>query len=58
MARRAVDEGAAGVDMGRNIFQRRAPEAMVQVVRALVHDGLSAADGLAMYRDLSGGQDD
>lgn len=58
MARRAVDEGAAGVDMGRNIFQRRAPGAMVQVVRALVHDGLSAADGLAMYRDLSGGQDD
>lgn len=58
MARRAVDEGAAGVDMGRNIFQRQAPIAMVQVVRALVHDGLSPADGVAMYADLSGGLDD
>jgi putative autoinducer-2 (AI-2) aldolase len=58
MARRAIDEGAAGVDMGRNIFQRRAPEAMIQAVNAVVHDELSAADAEAMYRDLSGGADD
>lgn len=58
MARRAIDEGAAGVDMGRNIFQRRAPEAMIRAVNAVVHDDLSAADAEAMYRDLSGGADD
>lgn len=37
MAYRAVNEGAAGVDMGRNIFQCDAPAAMIQAVRAVVH---------------------
>jgi 3-hydroxy-5-phosphonooxypentane-2,4-dione thiolase len=37
MAWQAVNEGAAGVDMGRNIFQSEAPEAMIQAVRAVVH---------------------
>jgi putative autoinducer-2 (AI-2) aldolase len=32
-----VNEGAAGVDMGRNIFQCEAPKAMIQAVRAVVH---------------------
>ena len=32
MAYRAVREGAAGVDMGRNIFQSDAPAAMIQAV--------------------------
>lgn len=32
MAYRAVQEGAAGVDMGRNIFQSDAPMAMLQAV--------------------------
>ena len=38
MAYRAVDEGAAGVDMGRNVFQCEAPVAMLQAVRAVVHE--------------------
>jgi 3-hydroxy-5-phosphonooxypentane-2,4-dione thiolase len=38
MAHRAVDEGAAGVDMGRNIFQSARPEAMLRAVGAVVHD--------------------
>jgi putative autoinducer-2 (AI-2) aldolase len=37
MAYRAVSEGAAGVDMGRNIFQSDAPVAMIQAVREVVH---------------------
>ena len=37
MAYRAVDQGAAGVDMGRNIFQSEHPAAMIQAVRAVVH---------------------
>jgi len=41
LARRAVDAGAAGVDMGRNIFQSAAPAAMIRAVRAIVHDGLA-----------------
>lgn len=58
MAYLAVDQGAAGVDMGRNIFQRRVPEAMVQAVRAVVHDGATPETAAEMYRDLSGGQED
>jgi putative autoinducer-2 (AI-2) aldolase len=37
MAYRAINEGAAGVDMGRNIFQCDAPKVMIQAVRAVVH---------------------
>ena len=37
MAYRAITEGAAGVDMGRNIFQSEHPAAMIQVVSAIVH---------------------
>lgn len=58
MAHNSINEGAAGVDMGRNIFQRGNPSAMIQAVNAVVHDGLGAADGHTMYRDLSGGLED
>src|SRR5579862_3558906 len=37
MAYEAIGQGAAGVDMGRNIFQCVAPFAMIQAVRAIVH---------------------
>jgi 3-hydroxy-5-phosphonooxypentane-2,4-dione thiolase len=37
MAYQAIDQGAAGVDMGRNIFQCEAPIAMIQAVAAVVH---------------------
>ena len=38
MAYEAIDQGASGVDMGRNIFQCEAPIAMIQAVRAVVHE--------------------
>lgn len=34
----AVNEGAVGVDMGRNIFQSENPVSMIQAVRAIVHE--------------------
>jgi len=40
MAYRAVEEGAAGVDMGRNIFQSDDPVAMIRAVGAVVHESL------------------
>jgi 3-hydroxy-5-phosphonooxypentane-2,4-dione thiolase len=52
MAYNAVQEGAAGVDMGRNIFQSDAPEAMIKAVRAVVHEGLKPKDALDMYQTL------
>ena len=38
MAYRAIEGGAAGVDMGRNIFQSDHPAAMIRAIRAVVHD--------------------
>jgi putative autoinducer-2 (AI-2) aldolase len=40
MAYRAVQEGAAGVDMGRNIFQSDDPVAMIRAVGAVVHESM------------------
>jgi len=40
MAYRAVEEGAAGVDMGRNIFQSDDPVAMIRAVGAVVHESV------------------
>src|SRR5215471_998858 len=52
MAYNAVQQGAAGVDMGRNIFQSDAPQAMIAAVHALVHQNLKPADALETYRAL------
>ncbi|USQ79159.1 3-hydroxy-5-phosphonooxypentane-2,4-dione thiolase [Ornithinimicrobium faecis] len=58
MARKAIDEGAAGVDMGRNIFQRKNPIAMIKAVRAVVHDDATPETAAELYADLSNGADD
>jgi 3-hydroxy-5-phosphonooxypentane-2,4-dione thiolase len=52
MCWQAVNEGAAGVDMGRNIFQCDAPEAMIQAVRAVVHGDESPDKALDLYMSL------
>jgi putative autoinducer-2 (AI-2) aldolase len=52
MAYNAVQQGAAGVDMGRNIFQSEAPRAMIEAVHAVVHKNLKPADALEMYKAL------
>ncbi len=38
LARRAIDEGARGIDMGRNIWQSDHPVAMLKALRAIVHE--------------------
>jgi putative autoinducer-2 (AI-2) aldolase len=52
MAYHAIQEGAAGVDMGRNIFQSDAPAAMIQAVRKIVHDGMKPQHALDFYQTL------
>ena len=52
MAYEAINEGAAGVDMGRNIFQCKTPEAMIQAVRAVVHDGETPEKAYDLYLSL------
>jgi 3-hydroxy-5-phosphonooxypentane-2,4-dione thiolase len=50
MAYRAVNEGAAGVDMGRNIFQSDNPLGMMHAVSAVVHDGKRPEEAFEVYR--------
>ncbi len=52
MAFRAVDQGAAGVDMGRNIFQSDDPVAMIKAVAGVVHELMPAKQAFEMYNDL------
>jgi putative autoinducer-2 (AI-2) aldolase len=52
MAYNAVSRGAAGVDMGRNIFQSEAPIAMIKAVRAVVHDNETPARAFDLYNTL------
>ena len=54
MAYNAVDQGASGVDMGRNIFQSASPIAMLQAVRAVVHENATPEDAFDLYKTLSG----
>ena len=51
LAYRAVQAGAAGVDMGRNVFQSEKPLAMMKAISAVVHDGLTAKDAFQLYND-------
>jgi len=52
MSYNALQQGASGVDMGRNIFQAEDPVAMVQAVQQLVHGGLTPVKAHNLYLDL------
>jgi putative autoinducer-2 (AI-2) aldolase len=49
MAYSALSQGAAGVDMGRNIFQSDTPEAMIRAVGAVVHESMKPGEAYAEY---------
>jgi putative autoinducer-2 (AI-2) aldolase len=52
MAYKAVNEGASGVDMGRNIFQCEAPIAMITAVEKVVHESMSPKDAYELFLTL------
>ena len=51
MAYKAVNQGAAGVDMGRNIFQSDCPSGMLEAVNAVVHKGEKPTQAIKIYED-------
>jgi len=51
MAHNAIQAGAVGVDMGRNIFQSDDPVAMIQAVREVVHKGATPKEGLQIFEE-------
>lgn len=52
MAHSACEQGASGVDMGRNIFQSDAPVPMMKAVRGVVHEGMKPEEAYQLYQDL------
>jgi putative autoinducer-2 (AI-2) aldolase len=52
MAYNAVDQGASGVDMGRNIFQSDTPIAMIKAVGKVVHEKMKPKEAYELYQDL------
>ena len=55
MAYKAIDQGAAGVDMGRNIFQSEDPVAMIQAVGAVVHKKEKPQRAYELFQQLKSG---
>lgn len=54
LAFKALQEGAVGVDMGRNIWQNENPVAMIKAVRAIVHDGFNVKEALDLFSESKG----
>lgn len=52
MSYNAIQEGAAGVDMGRNIFQSESPIAMIKSVGKVVHEDMKPDEAYEYYLDL------
>lgn len=53
VAYQAMQEGAAGVDMGRNVFQSEHPQAMLAAVGAVVHEDATPDQAYGLYEELS-----
>lgn len=47
----AVNQGAVGVDMGRNIWQNDHPVAMIKAVRAIVHENKTADEAFQIFTE-------
>jgi len=52
MAYNAIDQGASGVDMGRNIFQSDSPVGMMKAIRAIVHGNEKPEKAFDLYESL------
>ena len=49
----AVNEGAVGVDMGRNIWQNDHPVAMIKAIRAIVHEDATVKEAIEVFNQES-----
>lgn len=49
----AMEQGAAGVDMGRNIWQSENPVSMIQAIHAIVHKGYKVKEAVELYESTA-----
>lgn len=52
MAYNAISQGAAGVDMGRNIFQSDSPMGMMKAIKAIVHGNETPEQAFNLYQTV------
>jgi putative autoinducer-2 (AI-2) aldolase len=52
LAAKAIQQGASGVDMGRNVFQAEHPTAMIRAIRAVVHDRTAPQAAFDLYNTI------
>jgi putative autoinducer-2 (AI-2) aldolase len=49
----AMAQGAAGVDMGRNIWQSSNPLAMIKAIHSIVHENYTVNEAVELYESLT-----
>jgi len=52
LAYEAIQEGAAGVDMGRNIWQSDFPVAKIKAIRAIVHENATVKKAIEIFNSF------
>ncbi len=50
----ALEEGAVGVDMGRNIWQNDNPVAVIKAIRSIVHEKATVKEALQVFNENKG----
>jgi DhnA family fructose-bisphosphate aldolase class Ia len=53
-----LQQGARGIVYGRNIVQAPDPRAITQALMALIHQGATPENALALYHKMTGGKND
>ena len=51
MAYNAIQDGASGVDMGRNIFQSECPVGMIKAVHAIIHENATPDEAYQIFEE-------
>lgn len=52
VAYEAISKGAKGVDFGRNIWQSSHPVAMINAIRAIVHEGADVKRAIEVFNEI------
>lgn len=52
----AIQNGAAGVDMGRNIWQHDFPLAMIRAIRSIVHENMTPKEAHELFIEIKQGK--
>jgi len=57
MTHDAIQKGAVGVDMGRNIWQHDHPIAIIRAIRSIVHENQSPKKALKLFEAVKNGEE-